>query len=241
MTTSTNAARPVREVPTGTLVIYTGATGTYVYEGPSGEPYAQIEFEFGSRREHHGLKCDPRDVAPADTTIAARDDRVKVTKRERGRFPTHKGPWLLTVASEARDFFATKRDGAAAGLRTVAILDWHAGTVAKPVDPNDHRPISKLNTTGVGIRSYFACSCGHEPRTMPTRGSTMHVSYLKHVRSLGIGRNDVADAIYAEGYAAAGMTWDQWYAAHPSLDPFTGTSDAERLRPHTGGGTPLTD
>ena len=133
MTIDTVAEQPVREVPPDTLVIYTDSAGTYLYQGPADGPYARIAFALGTDGPH-GLTCDPALTAPADTPVPARDDRIVVTRRERGHYPTHRGPWLLTVAGRERGFFRTKRDATAAGLRTVAILDWHAVRVqAGPV------------------------------------------------------------------------------------------------------------
>lgn len=133
MTMDAVTEQPVREVPAGTLVIYTDSAGTYRYQGPADGPFAQIAMALGAAGPH-GLTCDPACVAPADTPVPARDDRIVVARRERGYYPTHKGPWLLTVAGRQRDFFTTKRDATAAGLRTVAILDWHAGKIpAGPV------------------------------------------------------------------------------------------------------------
>jgi hypothetical protein len=130
MTVTTAVEQPVREVPAGTLVIYTGQDGTFAYTGPADGPWGQIAISFS--REHHGLRCAPDEVAPADIAIPTHDARVTVVKRERGMYPTHKGPWRLTVAGQDRDFYRTKRDATAAGLRAVAILDWHAGVEAAP-------------------------------------------------------------------------------------------------------------
>ncbi len=145
---------PVREVPAGTLVIYTDNAGTYRYDGPADGPFTQVAMALGSAGPH-GLTCDPALVAPADTPIPARDDRVVATRRERGYYPTHRGTWQLAVAGRERGFFGTKRDATAAGLRTVAILDWHAGKVqAGPVAlphtgmtvPNTRLSLRKLRT-----------------------------------------------------------------------------------------------
>jgi hypothetical protein len=124
--TTTGTTPRVRDVPAGTLVIYASGEGVYEYEGPTDGSYDQIALGFGARREHNGLKCRPEHVAPADTPIPDKDDRVVAVKRDRGQYPTHKGPWLLIVADKPRDHFRTKRDATKAGLRTVAIIDWHA-------------------------------------------------------------------------------------------------------------------
>ena len=155
---------PVRDVPPGTLVIYTDGDGHYEYQGPTtSNAYAEVTVAVGAGA-HHGLKCDPGKVAPADTPIPATDNRVVVTKQQPGSYPTHEGPWLLTVDGAARDFFPTKRAGTAAGLRTVAILDWHAGPVVLP-----HTGMT-VPHTGLTV---------HKPRTMATSDGVAYTAELR--------------------------------------------------------------
>lgn len=123
----TGTQRPVREVKPNTVVIYAAQDGEFRYEGPNDDRrFATIAFSYGSKL--NGLKCDPRLVAPADTPIPAASDRVNVVKQARGYYPTHTGPWLLYVDGKSLGYHKTKRDATADGLRTVAILDWHAST-----------------------------------------------------------------------------------------------------------------
>lgn len=115
----------VREVPIGTEVIYADQAGVFRYDGTTTGPFAEIAFSL--RGDMHGLRCQAVDVAPKDTPIPASDARVMAAKQARGHYPTYKGPWLLVVADASRgQFFKTKRDAVAQGLRTVAIADWHS-------------------------------------------------------------------------------------------------------------------
>lgn len=116
----------VREVPIGTEVVYAGHEGVYRYDGlASHGAFEEIAFSFGDRGPH-GLRCDPDRVAPKDAPIPERDNRVTAIKRVKGEYPNHLGPWQLVVGSHQHGFHKTKRDATAAGLRTVAIDDWHA-------------------------------------------------------------------------------------------------------------------
>ncbi len=223
----TTHERPVRAIPTGNTVIHTGHDGQFRWDGPSDDlRFVQIAIAYG--RDLSGLRCDPRDVAPAGITIPTQDGRVAVAKVARGLHPTDK-PWLVDVASDRLGFHKTRRGGLAAGLRTVAIRDWHAGVEAKPAHPDDHHPLTNLNTTGQGIRSYFSCSCGWKPKRMPESGRMSHVPFMRHAAGFGIRRDNFADARYADGYPAAGMTWNEWYAANPDRDPFTNLTHDERF------------
>ncbi|MEN3308850.1 MAG: hypothetical protein V7603_5052 [Micromonosporaceae bacterium] len=81
-------------------------------------------------------KCDLDRVAPADTPVSATDSRVSVEKRPRSEMPYGQpGVWRLTLPGVAHpSWHRTKRDATATGLRRLAILDWHAGTIpAGPV------------------------------------------------------------------------------------------------------------
>lgn len=226
--TEATTEQPMREIELGTTVIYAGQDGEYSWAGPNDSAGSTFEVAFSyGRSGHNSLKCDPRDVAPATITILAKDDRVAVTKG-RAPFYPHK-EWRATIGDTPVGYFDTKREATAAGLRTVSIRDWHAGVEHTAPNPDDHRPLYNLNTTGSGIRSYFSCSCGWRPKTMPQRGSTMHVPFVRHAKEFGIVRDNLADARYADGYAAAGKTWNEWHAENPGRDPFTGLSDDERL------------
>jgi len=118
-------------IEVGAKVIYAAQKGTFEYEGPtdcgSGDT---ITFGLAVSREHPGVKCDPGQVAPADTPIPAKDDRVTVVKRPMGTYPTWHGPWLLFLADVRLGYHRTKRDATAEGLRRVAIADWHAAREA---------------------------------------------------------------------------------------------------------------
>ena len=77
-------------------------------------------------------KCDPDLVAPASVPVPARDARVSVVKRPRDEMPDGAaGPWRLTLGGALPSWHCTKRDGRTAGLRRVAIVDWHAARAAQ--------------------------------------------------------------------------------------------------------------
>lgn len=87
-----------------------------------------------------------------------------------------------------------------------------------------HAPVYILNPRPDlgGIRATFGCSCGAAPKKGAARQTSMATWYLRHARTHGVAYDDTAPAIYAPGYAGAGMTFDEWHAANPGKDPFTG-------------------
>ncbi len=127
MTETTSPA--TRGVPVGTLVIYADQEGQFDYRGGADGPYAEIAIALGGTGKH-GLRCEVQLVAPADTNVPASDPRVSAVKQSTGHYPTWKGPWLLFLGgSPSARFFKTRKEAIAAGLRTVAIGDWHAAGV----------------------------------------------------------------------------------------------------------------
>jgi hypothetical protein len=87
-----------------------------------------------------------------------------------------------------------------------------------------HAAVSYLNTSGTGGRTVIGCSCSWKPKKGAARMSMMHVSHMAHRRQLGLPRFDYSQTTYPAGTLAEGMTWDQFYAAHPGRDPFEPTS-----------------
>ncbi len=88
-----------------------------------------------------------------------------------------------------------------------------------------HRPVVRLNPDPKrlgGVKSFIGCSCGKNPKRMPQGASVMANAYMAHVRALGLSITNVSHAVYDEGYAAAGLTWNQWYDMKTGCDPFTG-------------------
>jgi hypothetical protein len=88
----------------------------------------------------------------------------------------------------------------------------------------DHAPLSVLNHSGIGIRTIVVCSCGWRPAKPPEGGMrTRYNGHMAHRRSKGMPRADYQATVFGEG-PWAGMTWDDWYAAHGSegVDPYTG-------------------
>jgi hypothetical protein len=94
-----------------------------------------------------------------------------------------------------------------------------------------HEPIINRNTRGAGIATYISCTCGWEPKNMPQRMSTRTNAHQSHLRQRGAAPVDYSQARYATGLPAAGMTWDQWYAANPTASP-TIWPDGHWNQPH---------
>lgn len=121
--------RPPPAVAIGNLVISWNEDEPVRYGGPRDRGCDTLAFELGSKSAPV-LRCDPAKVAPADTPIPARDARVTVVRRPRTEMPYGAaGQWRLTLAGTSHpSWHRTKRDGTAAGLRRLAILDWHAAS-----------------------------------------------------------------------------------------------------------------
>lgn len=126
-----DAASPAGTVAIGQLVITWDDEEPRAYGGPSDHPgFTEVSFGLFDGRTPV-IKCDPQRVAPADTPIPARDARVTVEQRHRSERPcAAAGNWRLTLPGQLPSWHKTKRDGTAAGLRRVAILDWHASQAA---------------------------------------------------------------------------------------------------------------
>jgi hypothetical protein len=78
--------------------------------------------------------CPPQRVAPADVVPPTTDSRVSVERRPRAEMPSGEpGEWRLTLPDSDPTWHRTKRDATATGLRRIAILDWHAGKMPRPV------------------------------------------------------------------------------------------------------------
>jgi hypothetical protein len=126
-----HAASPAGTVAIGQLVITWDDDEPREYGGPSDHPgLTEVSFGLLDRRTPV-IKSDPQRVAPADTPIPARDGRLTVEQRHRSERPYGAaGNWRLTLPGQPPSWHKTKRDGTAAGLRRVAILDWHASQAA---------------------------------------------------------------------------------------------------------------
>ncbi len=116
----------------GQPAISWGSERPYVYGGkPDHEGMGSIEIGVG-RRMATVIRTDPARVAPADTPVPAKDPRVTVVKVAKERVPsyyraTKAGKWRLTLPGVERDdYFDTKKEATAAGLRRLAILDYQA-------------------------------------------------------------------------------------------------------------------
>ena len=159
--TAQGEARPERgTVAVGQLVITWDDDKPREYGGPSDHP-GLTEVSFGLlARGTPVIKCDPQRVAPADTPIPARDARVTVEQRHRSERPYGAdGNWRLTLPGQPPSWHKTKRDGTAAGLRRVAILDWHARQAA---DATPAEVLTPYTVTADTTRAYRVCWINRE-------------------------------------------------------------------------------
>jgi len=102
------------------------------YGGDSDGAFTELSFGLCSGRLPV-RKCAPDRVAPASVTIPGSDPRVEVAKLRPAEVPPGaEGPWRLTLPGQRPSWHRLKRDGTAAGLRRLAILDWHAARAAQP-------------------------------------------------------------------------------------------------------------
>jgi hypothetical protein len=98
-------------------------------------------------------------------------------------------------------------------------------TTTRPMPaPEAHAPVLVRNTTGHGIATLLACSCGKAPAKGATRGSTQHVWQMRHRRTLGLDQSP-AQWVYGPDAAAAGHTFDSWYAEAAGINPWTGEAE----------------
>lgn len=86
--------------------------------------------------------------------------------------------------------------------------------------PEQHAPVSFLNTTGSGIATVVGCSCGVKPRRASQTASSRQNSHMAHRRKLGLPRADYSATVYGPEYPAAGLTSEQWRAVSPDADPY---------------------
>jgi hypothetical protein len=156
----TAAEAPAGTVAIGQLVITWDEDKPYEYGGPSDHPgITELSFSMVDHRTPV-IKCDPRRVAPADTPSPAQDTRVTVEQRDRSERPYGAaGNWRLTLPGQPPSWHKTKRDGTAADLRRVAILDWHASQAAKAT-PAD--VLTPYTVTADATRVYRVCWLNRE-------------------------------------------------------------------------------
>jgi hypothetical protein len=156
-----HAVSPAGTVAIGDLVIAWDEDEPREYGGPSDHP-GLTELSFSLTERHTPvIKCDPQRVAPADMPIPARDARVTVEQRHRSERPYGApGNWRLTLPGEPPSWHKTKRDGTAAGLRRVAILDWHASRAADATPADVLTPYTVATGT---TRAYRVCWINREP------------------------------------------------------------------------------
>jgi len=100
---------------------YDSETVTYGGEDENRDGFVSLRVGIGSGALPV-RKCERNRVAPVNTPIPMKDDRVQVEKLSKKAY-WMQGPWMLTLPDSMPDYFRTKRDAVAAGLRRVAIID----------------------------------------------------------------------------------------------------------------------
>lgn len=112
----------------GTTVITWNAREPRIYGGPNDHPGMESTKYDMRNGGLPTILCEAERVAPATVTIGDTDSRIHTVKHARKLRSHHSGPWELQlpgVAVSDTSFFKTKRDAVAAGLRRLAILDFH--------------------------------------------------------------------------------------------------------------------
>lgn len=123
----------------GDTVITWNDSEPRIYGGPSDDPAfesTKFDMRYGGTPT---ILCSAERVAPATVTIPDSDARVTTVKHARKLASHHSGPWELQlpgIATSDSSFFKTKRDAVAAGLRRLAILDFHANQTTDAVPHN---------------------------------------------------------------------------------------------------------
>lgn len=129
MTTAT-AQRITQADLIGQPVLTMAHEGTMRYDGPDSGGFESMIFGMGGT----GILTTFDRIAPADIPIADSDPRITVTKgttaeaRRAGHYG--RGAWRLSLPERWDTWHDTKRDAVTAGLRRLAILDWHAANAA---------------------------------------------------------------------------------------------------------------
>ena len=157
---------------------------------------------------------------------------VQVILRARGHSRTDRAAAAAVVDDAARPNKALRSamgragvpgfaDGSARMPDTTALDAANAPANVTTPTAGGHMPVSYLNTTGAGIRTFIGCTCGDNPGTMPKAGTSLHVWHGRHRRTLGLPPlPSYAVTVYGPQYPAAGQTFEQWRTAHPGRDPF---------------------
>ena len=152
------------ETLTGQPVISWSTDTLYRYAGIGERSgMSRVTFRIGSGGLSD-LECDFGRVAPADTVIPAKDERVVVVKsttaeaRNAG-VPYPDGPWRLDLPGVRATWHKTKRDATAAGLRRMAILDWHAAQdtsiTTDHVQPSDRVVDTRTSTPATVVDTHY--------------------------------------------------------------------------------------
>lgn len=109
----------------GQLVISRNTESTFNYQGePDDDRFERWEFAMGSG-ERPKLWASLESVAPADIEIPASSDRIEIIKHAKKPGYWAAGPWELRIDGEHCGWHRIKREAMAAGLKAVAITEWH--------------------------------------------------------------------------------------------------------------------
>jgi hypothetical protein len=154
-TTPATAPKP------GDLVISKWDAEPFIYGGPSDQP-GMTKLKIGRLSDgRYGVErfCDPEDVAPAGTPIPDKDDRARIVKLPKKRYPWDSGPWMAYlpgVPEEQATAHATKRAAHAQAMRRLAIADhvaarraltWESAGTGEPGDQNAESAIVPAGAT----------------------------------------------------------------------------------------------
>lgn len=127
MTTVTSKPTTVEDL-IGQPVLSWSNEERYIYLGPDGDRSGMNSLEIG--RNGIRLRASFDSVAPADVVVPLRDIRVNVSKGDlrTARACGHygRGAWMLNLPGRRTTWHNTKGEAMAAGLRRLAIIDWHA-------------------------------------------------------------------------------------------------------------------
>lgn len=114
----------------GDTVIFWNLSFPVTYAGP--DPHGSEVLSDGVRGSR--IYCEPERVAPADAPLPDKSDpRLQIRKSKRP-FTYLPGDWCLSLPKGRTSWHKTKRDATEAGLRRLAIVDWHAAQNAAMKD-----------------------------------------------------------------------------------------------------------
>lgn len=107
----------------GQLVISEFSDSPMIYKGESGTGWNRVTMSLGAGTS--SLEAEFSTVAPADIAIPTSSERIEIIKHDKKPAPWAAGKWQLVIDGEGRGWHRIKREALAAGLRAVAIIEWH--------------------------------------------------------------------------------------------------------------------